>query len=441
MPEPAEPRTRAEMPSATGLHVFAQREGLWAAAAEAIRVGGQTAEEAVRTLLQAYHQKQLGQPLATAVELVNQIPGVGLHYYVKSLIKLAETPMPQQPAAPVTAAMAPAILSIWEALMRKQPARSGTLKTDGQQVMLGGRPIFKVQDGLVSASWAGRVTLSTASALNALASLAGIPRPFKVGLGDGEALYHDQPVDPMAWLDLGPGPSHSTAMATASADHAQDLGLAPVKTAKTASMGDITPAEWAGMTDEGTTVDSTERGGEGGDAVRQRHGLPLKSAAAKTAVSYPQAVQDKGGDSGKVRTALEKVVHALNEASTAALKFDDRLIKLERDAYGLFREYLAYDQQAQALEAREKAEQGAGQRTGALQPDLPQQQERLGGRWNFKEHQAPVVANTASLSTPPTDERAGEFDHGDVADQGDSVTASAAPTGFRATARLLGKKA
>ena len=416
MPDPAaEPRTRAEMPSPTGLHVFAKREGLWESTAEALHVGGQPADEAVKNLLQAYHQKQLNLPLDQAVELVDKIPAVALHYYVTSMLKLAEVPMSQQ-ATPVTSALSPAIMSIWEALVSHQPARSGVLKTDGQQVLMSGRPIFRILNGLVSASWAGRVTLSTASALNSLASLAGIPRPFKVGLGDGEAICNDQPVDPLAWIDLGPGPSRGPAMATASAeDRPPELGPAPVKTA----------------------------------------------AAAKTAVGYPQAVQDKGGDSAKVKQALEKAVHAMNEASTASLKFDDRLLKLERDVYALFREYLAYDQQVEAMEAQEQAQEQQGIQVPGRTASVIPGQEVMGARWHFKEHSAPAAppqpaqidqpfdpaplgARSASLSTPPTDERAGEFDHSDVADEGDSVTAAAAPPskvpGFVAQAKLLGKK-
>jgi hypothetical protein len=364
------------MPSATGLHVFAKREGLWDSTAEALHVGGQTAIEAVKILLQAYHQKQLNQPLDVAVTLVAQIPELALHYYTNAMVKFAEAPMStQQPAQsqPVTAAMPPAITDIWEALMSHRPGRSGQLRTDGTTVTLGGRPIFRVQDGMVSGSWGDKVTLSTASVLNSLSALAGIQRPFKVGLGSGEAMCNDQPVSPMAWTDLGPAPSHSPLQATASTEfHATELGCPP-----------------------------------------------LKQAAAKTAMGYPQAVLEKGGDPGKVRQALEKAVKALNEATTSALKFDDRLIKLEKDTYAIFREYLNHDQQTEVLEAREKAKEQAGQvpgRTAALRSPEP---ERMGGRWHFKEHQA-------SLSTPPTDERAGEFDHGDVGDEGDSVTAAAA---------------
>jgi len=351
MPEKYEPRTRPEMPSATGLFVFAQREGMWASTAEALHVGGQTSTEAVRTLLQTYHMKHLGQDLATAIDLVGKLPEVALHAYVVAFEHKAKTDLAQQsPSAPVTAAgVPPAILKMWEALMGHHPARVGVLRTDGYQVTLDQRPILRIDQGMLSASWGGKVSLATASVLNAFATLAGLHRPFRAGLDDG-ALYRDQPCDAHGWVELGPGPAHVPQMATASSDFAaQELGCPP-----------------------------------------------LKTGAAKTAVSYPQSVVDKGGDPGKVRQALEKAVKALNEAATSALKFDDRLLKLERDVYGLFKEYLAYDQQAEQLKAREDAAKEAGR---------------------------PV---TSSLSTPPTDERAGEHDDGDLG-SGDSITAAADP--------------
>ena len=114
------------------------------------------------------------------------------------------------------------------------------------------------------------------------------------------------------------------------------------------------------------------------------------TGAPKTAASYPQVVSERGGDTSKVKGALEKALQALNLAAVSALKFDDRLMKLEQDVYRLFQEYLEFERQSEMQEAREEA-----------------------------------ASVTSSLSTPDTDARAGQFDNGDVS-TAPSITASSA---------------
>ena len=114
------------------------------------------------------------------------------------------------------------------------------------------------------------------------------------------------------------------------------------------------------------------------------------TAMAKTAASYPAAVNEKGGDASKVKAALEKAVKALNEANVAGLKFDDRIAKLEKDTYSIFGEYLEFARQEEVQKAREEAQ-----------------------------------SVTSSLSTPETDERSGQHDGNESITNFDSVTAAA----------------
>lgn len=320
--------SQAALPSPTGLYVFAKREGLWDAKAP------EFGPEQVRNLILAYHQKQLGQSLEEAHRLVDAVPEVVLQHFSSAFERFKEPTMPTA----TTAATAP-VLKMWEALQVPTVAKAGDLKTDGRTVWFHGAPIFRLYKGMISASWGGRATLSTASTLNGLCELAMQGRPFKVGL-DQQPTFKGEPCSLTEWVQVGPAPVKAPLSATASTSS---------------------------------------------DFRSQELGLP----AARTAASYPQAVGEKGGDPDKVKKALEKAVGALNEAVTAALKFDDRINKLERDTYAIFREYLGFAQQEEALQAQEEAK-----------------------------------GVTSSLSTPPTDERSGEFDSGDV-ETGDSVTAAA----------------
>lgn len=318
----------AALPSPTGLYVFAKREGLWDTVAQEL------GPEQVRGILIAYHQKQLGQSLEEAHRLVDAVPEVVLQHFSSAFERFKE---PKMPTA-TTAALAP-VLKVWEALQVPTVAKAGDLKTDGRTVTFHGAPIFRLYQGMVSASWGGRATMSTAAVLNGLCELAMQGRPFKVGL-DQQPTFKGEPCSLTEWIRVGPAPVKAPLSATASADfNAQELGV----------------------------------------------------PYTKTAASYPQAVGEKGGDPEKVKKALEKAVGALNEAVTAALKFDDRINKLERDTYAVFREYLGHAQQEEALQAQEEAK-----------------------------------GVTSSLSTPPTDERSGEFDDGDI-ENGDSITAASEP--------------
>ena len=282
------------MPSATGLHVFAKREGLWDDASEALSETGEPAALAAKSLLLAYHQKHLGLSLSDASEAVDSLPELALEHYAKALTKfIKEAPVV---AAQLVTAAAP-VHRVWEALRAGKPARSGDLITDGTRVSLHGAPIFQIVDGDVQVNWSGKVSLTTASAVNTLATLAGLGRPFRVN-PDGQTFCQGSPCSPREWITLG----------------------------KTEQVR--TPVVLAG----------------------------------KTAASYPESVSTKGGDPGKIKSALEKAVKALNEASVAGLKFDDRITKLESQ---LSRPGLTLGRCPRALSASATTTSGCGVSSGS----------------------------------------------------------------------------
>ncbi len=159
------------LPSATGLYVFAKREGLWDATLAAVQQSKEAAVEGARTLLIAYYQKHLRLPLSEATELVGKVAEIVLQRYAKDFNHVS-------PVLQVTAAVelgaSPAVKQVWEATTQGHALRAGDLSTDGSTISLRGEPIFRVRAGVVQARWSGRPTLSTAAVLNKLARLADV---------------------------------------------------------------------------------------------------------------------------------------------------------------------------------------------------------------------------------------------------------------------------
>ena len=99
------------------------------------------------------------------------------------------------------AAIGNATTKVMEALKEGKPAKSGNLVSDGTTVSLHGNPIFKLENGVASASWCGWVTPTTARVVNGLAALLGVQAHFNIK--DRLAQCNGKKCDSKNWVVLG----------------------------------------------------------------------------------------------------------------------------------------------------------------------------------------------------------------------------------------------
>lgn len=109
---------------------------------------------------------------------------------------------PQQPRQASMGVPSRQAETMVDCLKSGSEGKEGNLSTDGKVVSLAGTPIFKSENGKLSATWTGKPSMTVAANVNSLAAACGMERVFTMR---GESpMAKGQPVtDPEGWIEIG----------------------------------------------------------------------------------------------------------------------------------------------------------------------------------------------------------------------------------------------